>query len=109
MRIVIGRSRSGKTAHILQEIAQAAERRAGRQYLIVPELFSHAYERRLAAATDGHAARTAEVLSFTRLSGRIFAEGGRPRADHAYGRRPPADSARGGAPVCRPVWKSIRR
>ena len=76
MRIVIGRSRSGKTAHILQEIAQAAERRAGRQYLIVPELFSHAYERRLAAATDGHAARTAEVLSFTRLSGRIFAEVG---------------------------------
>ena len=76
MRIVIGRSRSGKTAFLVNEIAQQAEKREGRQYLIVPELFSHAYERRLAAATGGHAARTAEVLSFTRLSGRIFAEVG---------------------------------
>lgn len=76
MRIVIGRSRSGKTAFLVNEIAQQAEKREGKQYLIVPELFSHAYERRLAAATGGHAARTAEVLSFTRLSGRIFAEVG---------------------------------
>ena len=48
MRIIIGRSRSGKTAFLMKEIAQASADRHGKQYLIVPELFSHAYERRLA-------------------------------------------------------------
>ena len=76
MRIIIGRSRSGKTKFLLDEIARAAQKREGRQYLIVPELFSHAYERRLAQATHNQGARTAEVLSFTRLSGRIFAQTG---------------------------------
>ena len=76
MRIVIGRSGSGKTGLILREIAAQAEQNEGRQYLIVPELFSHAYERRLAEATHNRGARTAEVLSFTRLAGRVFAETG---------------------------------
>lgn len=76
MRIIMGRSRSGKTAFLMKEIAQAASERRGRQYLIVPELFSHAYERRLAEETKNQGARTAEVLSFTRLAGRIFAETG---------------------------------
>ncbi len=76
MRIIIGRSRSGKTARIMQELAQAAAARRGRQYLIVPELVSYAYERRLAEETNNQGARTAEVLSFTRLAGRIFAETG---------------------------------
>ncbi len=76
MRIIIGRSRSGKTAFIMRELAKAAAARRGRQYLIVPELFSHAYERRLAEETHNQGARTAEVLSFTRLAGRIFAETG---------------------------------
>lgn len=76
MRIIIGRSRSGKTNFMIEEIAIAARQRQGKQYLIVPELFSHAYERRLAAATNNQAARTAEVLSFTRLSSRVFAQTG---------------------------------
>ena len=76
MRIIIGRSRSGKTAFLMKEIAQASADRHGKQYLIVPELFSHAYERRLAEETQNKGARTAEVLSFTRLAGRIFAETG---------------------------------
>lgn len=76
MRIVTGRSRSGKTQMILREIAARAQAGQGRQYLIVPELFSHAYERRLAEATCNQGARTAEVLSFTRLAGRVFAQTG---------------------------------
>lgn len=76
MRIIIGRAGSGKTALLLREIAACAAKNEGRQYLIVPELFSHAYERRLAAATHNQGARTAEVLSFTRLAGRIFAQTG---------------------------------
>lgn len=76
MRILTGRAGSGKTAAILREIARAAEAGEGQQVLIVPELFSHAYERRLAEATANHGARTAEVLTFSRLTGRVFAEVG---------------------------------
>lgn len=67
MRIFTGRAASGKTEQILSEIAAACTG-PGRQLLIVPELFSHEYERRLARATANHGARTAEVLSFTRLA-----------------------------------------
>lgn len=76
MRIWTGRAGSGKTTALLHEIARAADANEGRQVLIVPELFSHAYERRLAAATGNHGARTAEVLTFSRLTGRVFAEVG---------------------------------
>ena len=76
MRIFIGRGGSGKTTAILREIAQKAEQGEGRQILLVPELFSHAYERRLAQATNNHGGRTAEVITFSRLTGRVFAEMG---------------------------------
>lgn len=76
MRILTGRSDSGKTRTILAEIAARAAKNEGRQLLIVPELFSHAYERRLAEATANQGARTAEVLTFSRLTGRVFAETG---------------------------------
>lgn len=76
MRIITGRAGSGKTDMLLREIAAQACAGTGRQILIVPELFSHAYERRLAAATDNRGARTAEVLTFSRLTGRVFAEVG---------------------------------
>lgn len=75
MRIFTGRAASGKTGRILSELAEACTG-PGRQLLIVPELFSHEYERRLARATGNRGARTAEVLSFTRLAVRVFAEAG---------------------------------
>lgn len=75
MRILTGRAASGKTARILAELAEDCKG-TGRQMLIVPELFSHEYERRLARATNNRGARTAEVLSFTRLAVRVFAEAG---------------------------------
>lgn len=76
MRILIGRGSSGKTTEILREIASLAEKGEGRQLLLVPELFSHAYERRLAEATANQGGRTAEVVTFSRLTGRVFAEAG---------------------------------
>lgn len=76
MRIFIGRAQSGKTTAILREIAQRAEQEQGKQLLLVPELFSHAYEHKLAGATHNHGSRTAEVITFSRLTGRIFAEMG---------------------------------
>ena len=76
MRILIGRGGSGKTGRILSEIGAAAAQNRGKQILIVPELFSHAYERRLAETSGNIAGRTAEVLSFSRLALRVFAETG---------------------------------
>lgn len=76
MRIWTGRAASGKTTAILQEIAAACRSGTGRQVLLVPELHSHRMERRLAEATDNHGARTAEVLTFSRLADRVFSEAG---------------------------------
>ena len=58
------------------EIAALSEKGEGRQILLVPELNSHLMERRLAAATHNHGARTAEVLTFSRLADRVFSEVG---------------------------------
>ncbi|MDO4270941.1 MAG: PD-(D/E)XK nuclease family protein [Eubacteriales bacterium] len=76
MRIWTGRAGSGKTTAMLAEIAEKSRAEQGRQVLLVPELNSHQMERRLAAATDNHGARTAEVLTFSRLADRVFAEVG---------------------------------
>ena len=76
MRIWTGRAGSGKTTLILQEIAAWCEQDKGRQILLVPELNSHRMERRLAEATGNHGARTAEVLTFSRLADRVFSEVG---------------------------------
>lgn len=76
MRIWTGRSGSGKTAALLGEIAAKSAAGEGRQILLAPELNSHEMERRLAAATDNRGARTAEVLTFSRLADRVFAEVG---------------------------------
>ena len=76
MRIWTGRAGSGKTTAILREIAALSEKGEGRQILLVPELNSHLMERRLAAATHNHGARTAEVLTFSRLADGVFSEVG---------------------------------
>ncbi len=74
MRILTGRSGSGKTTFILNEIACKCVKSEGKQILLVPELYSHQMERRLAEATDNHGARTAEVLTFSRLADCVFAD-----------------------------------
>lgn len=76
MRTWTGRAGSGKTTEILREIAALCREGTGRQILLVPELNSHQMERRLAAATGNHGARTAEVLTFSRLADRVFSEVG---------------------------------
>lgn len=76
MRVFIGRAGSGKTNRILSEIAEKCLLGGERQILIVPELFSHEYERRLAKATENQGARAAEVLSFSRLAVRVFSDAG---------------------------------
>ncbi|MEG1857452.1 MAG: PD-(D/E)XK nuclease family protein [Pseudoflavonifractor sp.] len=70
LKLLIGRSGTGKSTAILQAIAAADGVRP--QVLLVPEQHSHDMERRLCAMGGNQVSRYAEVLSFTRLAGRVF-------------------------------------
>ena len=116
MRIWTGRAGSGKTTAILREIAALSEKGEGRQILLVPELNSHLMERRLAAATHNHGARTAEVLTFSRLADRVFSEVGglaqqmlTPAGECVEGSGRQAGAAAGGAAADRRVQNLCSR
>ncbi len=62
---------------LLNRIAQDVHCQQGGRILMVPELISHDTERRLCAAAGDTASRFAEVLSFSRLVGRVMSAAGR--------------------------------
>lgn len=62
---------------ILNMIAQDVRDEQGGRILMVPELISHDTERRLCATAGDTASRFAEVLSFTRLVGRVMDDAGK--------------------------------
>ena len=63
---------------LLYMIAQDVRAGQGGRILMVPELISHDTERRLCAAAGDAASRFAEVLSFTRMVGRVMDEAQQP-------------------------------
>lgn len=63
---------------LLNMIAQDVRQEKGGRILMVPELISHDMERRLCATAGDTASRFAEVLSFTRLVGRVMEASLRP-------------------------------
>ncbi len=75
LRLYLGRAGSGKTSYILEELKKAAGSGIAGNVLIVPEQYSHDCERALAAMGDS-VCLFAEVLSFTHLASRVFAETG---------------------------------
>ena len=70
LQLLLGRSGAGKSDALFARMAQNGPHRP--QILIVPEQHSHDSERRLCAQVGPEASRFAEVLSFTRLAGRVF-------------------------------------
>jgi len=74
LQLLLGRAGTGKTTRILKTIAAAYGVRP--QILIVPEQYSHDAERRLCAGAGNAVSLGAEVLSFTRLAGRVFSQVG---------------------------------
>lgn len=72
--ILIGRAGAGKSQAILERMAAAHRER--RQILIVPEQYSHRAERRVCALGGNSLSLDAEVLTFTRLATRVFAQAG---------------------------------
>ena len=74
LKLLLGRSGTGKSAALLRAMAGADGTRP--QILIVPEQHSHDAERALCAAGGSRVSLYAEVLSFTRLASRVFTVSG---------------------------------
>jgi len=71
LHLLIGRDWISNRREILHRIAEDVAQRREKRILLVPELISHEMERQLCAAAGNTASRYAEVLSFTRLAGRV--------------------------------------
>lgn len=76
LKLLLGRAGSGKTGAILSEISALTEKKTGKTIYIVPEQYSHDAERELVAVCPDDVSLYAEVLSFSRLAGRVFQEVG---------------------------------
>ena len=74
LNLILGRAGTGKTEAILRRMAESGGVRP--QILIVPEQHSHDAERALCAVGGNRVSLYAEVLSFTRLAGRVFTVSG---------------------------------
>lgn len=74
LHLVLGRNDTDRAAVIYSRVAR--EENGKRKYLIVPEQASHEAERALCAAGGDRVSTWAEVLSLSRLAGRVFAYAG---------------------------------
>ena len=71
LRLILGTDWVAIRETILHRIADDVKKEQGGRILMVPELISHDTERRLCLSAGDTASRFAEVLSFTRLAGRV--------------------------------------
>jgi len=76
LRILYGRSHRGKTRRLMAELTAQARAGVSGLLLLTPEQLSHQAERALCEAGGDGISRYAEVLSFTRLAARVFAQSG---------------------------------
>jgi ATP-dependent helicase/nuclease subunit B len=83
VRLILGRAGTGKTARVFEEIRSLVARGENGTVFLVPEQYSHEAERELCAAAGDSLSLYAEVLSFTGLASKVFAElgGVRPVMD----------------------------
>ena len=71
LHLLLGTDWTANRDEILRQISRDVNEEKCGRILMVPELISHEAERRLCAAAGDTASRFAEVLSFTRLAGRV--------------------------------------
>src|SRR5699024_6753150 len=74
LRLILGRAGSGKTTQVLQRLCRGGPDK--RQILMVPEQQSHEAERALCRFGGDGVSLYAEMLSFSRLSNRVFLRAG---------------------------------
>lgn len=71
LKLILGPDHKVNTRTLLNEILQKTSQGHGNQYLIVPEQFSFEMERTLCRLGGDSISRFAEVLSLSRLAGRV--------------------------------------
>lgn len=71
LRLILGRDWTANRDEVLRRIARDVRQRKEKRILIVPELISHDTERQLCLVAGDTASRYAEVLSFSRMTGRV--------------------------------------
>lgn len=76
LRLILGRAGAGKTTRAMNMFKTAMQDGRRRLYYIVPEQYSHDAERQLLTICGDTLSLHGEVLSFSRLSNRVFAECG---------------------------------
>lgn len=75
LKIIYGRSGSGKSTYIFNEIANKIENNPKRKiYIITPEQFSFTAEKKLLDSVSTSAVISAEVLTFNRMAYRVMKE-----------------------------------
>lgn len=78
LSIILGPAGAGKTRRVMEEMSRRAELGETNLMLIVPEQYSHNAERQLCAVCGDKMNLHGEVLSFSRLCSRVFAQTGGP-------------------------------
>ena len=76
LRIVYGKSGTGKSTYIFNEIAKKIENGSRKIYVITPEQFSFTAEKKLLDSISTPSVISAEVLTFNRMAYRVLKETG---------------------------------
>ncbi len=76
--LILGRAGAGKTRRVMDDFAGRINNGDENLYYIVPEQYSHDAERQLLKYGSDALSLQGEVLSFSRLCSRVFAENGNP-------------------------------
>ncbi len=72
-KVIYGKSGSGKTTYIFNEIKEKIKQDS-KIYIIVPEQFSYSAENNLLNTIDGNSSINAEVLTLSRMADRVISE-----------------------------------
>ena len=74
LRIIYGKSGTGKSTYIFNEIADKIKQSKRKIYIITPEQFSFTAEKKLLEALEDNAVINAEVITFNRMAYRVIQE-----------------------------------
>ena len=74
LRIIYGKSGTGKSTYIFNEIADKIKQSNRKIYIITPEQFSFTAEKKLLDSIDAPSVISAEVLTFNRMAYRVMKE-----------------------------------
>ena len=80
LKIVYGKSGTGKSTYIFNEIAEKIKKEKRKIYIITPEQFSFTAEKKLLDSIDTSSVISAEVLTFNRMAYRVMKEVGNNRS-----------------------------